>query len=490
MPQVRVGSQGKSVTLDDSNFAGQGGEGAVHVIGDTAYKLCNRPPNVDKLRELARLKHDRVVAPQHVLYDAAGSAAGYSMQAVPGSMPLATILTKAYRERKGLSHADMARLVQQIADGYRYLHSQKMLQVDGNTLNYMVMPDHSGLYFIDAASFQTPNFPANAIMASIRDWEVLQDPGGRWQWSELSDWWSYAIVSWEMFCGIHPFKARHGGAPGKLDLEAQMKACKSVLSKGAQVPKGAVYWPFERVIPGGRDGAYMQWYRALFVDGKRLPPPDSFQATAVVLPQVAVVATGDAFTLSPVGKYVSATHLLEPGVLEWMETEGRLYARRGNDICEVETIHLQSGATRRVMTSVAQIMPAATTCFDGVVFQQMLGATIASVFPASGVHRQARIKELAGHVVTAAKHERGVLMIMALCRATGQTNRFVLRFRQPDYASYDCRIDEDVLPGDANMATTEAGVCVCIPEDGVVELFSAKPGAAWPGAWSSPPANT
>ena len=49
--------------------------------------------------------------------------------------------------------------------------------------------------FVD--SYQTAHYPATAIMPSVRDWKVpLHD------FSELSDWFSFAIVSFQVFLGF------------------------------------------------------------------------------------------------------------------------------------------------------------------------------------------------------------------------------------------------------------------------------------------------
>ncbi|MGK3946565.1 hypothetical protein ABK046_50430, partial [Streptomyces caeruleatus] len=77
----------------------------------------------------------------------------------------------------------------------------------------------------------------------------------------------------------------------------QMLACKSVLDPATQYPLGAVYHPFEDVIPGGKDGAFMQWYRAVFIDNKRMPAPKDFQATLAFIAKVREIVGSDNFNI-------------------------------------------------------------------------------------------------------------------------------------------------------------------------------------------------
>ena len=58
-------------------------------------------------------------------------------------------------------------------------------------------------------------------------------------------------------------------------LDARMRANISVLHSGVSVPMSCV--SFSTIPP-----IYLEWYRAVFEDGKRLPPPASVQSVLTV----------------------------------------------------------------------------------------------------------------------------------------------------------------------------------------------------------------
>lgn len=541
MPRFKVRGNNKTVDLTKDNFRAKGGEGSIHIIGNTVYKVCDPGKMIDirKLVELHALDHPKIIRPDDIIEDSKKSVVGYTMKLVPGNaVPLAQILSKTYREREGVKPDDMANLVRQIADGIRYIHRKPgYLQVDGNEYNYMVTSDFKDVYFIDVNSFQTPSFPADAIMPSIRDWQCPSDTTGYF-WSHNTDWYSFAIISWYMFTAIHPFKGRHPRFPDlKASMVEQMKAGVSVLDPETMFPQAAVYFPFENFIPGGKDGAYMQWYRAIFTQNKRLPAPLDFQAVLVVATNVKEISGSNNFNINMIREFASpiigfyessgrevvvtkdeiyvdnqpkpkpqakfrvgftpnnvpialileddkvrlhdlqsSTPLTyESQAEEIMSCEGRLYVKSGKDISEMVFIE-RNGSVFVAQRSVASVMPAATQLFQGVAFQDMFGARMASVFPESGHHRQFKLDELDKFQITDAKYERGVLMVLADNKEQGKTNRFIFRFAS-DWSSYDCRIIENVVPMGLNFTVLSNGVVVCITEEEKVEIFSSRKGS-------------
>jgi len=546
MPKYTTRQSQETFACNDSNFIFKGGEGSIYGIGDTICKICDAGHMIPeaKFKELAALDHPRIIRPEDILLNSKKKAVGYTMRRVPGNaIPLAQMLTKTYREREGVTPDQMMELVAQIAEGLRFIHSHDgYLQVDGNELNYMVTNKHEDVFFIDVNSFQTPSFPADAIMASIRDYTVQPNAAGVWQWSQLSDWYSFAIISWFMFTAIHPFKGMNPNFPDKKTyMVDQMRANCSVLNPETKYPKGAVYQPFEDYIPGGKDGAYMQWYRATFIDGKRLPAPGSFQATLTFVVKVKEIVGSDNFIMvllkefdTPVvgcytqnkgashGKLVVATsdhfHL---GAKKFPRPDGKvrigftpkeevvcaqlrdgdvtvknleygevLYQGKARDImsCDgriylqgessiLEMDFLETGKTIVTTKEVASIMPNATQLFQGVAIQNMFGRIVSSVFPEPGHHRQFPLLELDGYRVTEAKYENHVLMVLAVNKKSGEYSRFVLRFSK-NWENYDCRVIENVNPAGLNFTVSNKGVCVCLTEEEKVELFSNEMGSS------------
>ena len=155
------------------------------------------------------------------------------------------------------------------------VHKVGIIIVDLNEMNFLVDKKFKELYFIDVDSYQTPSFPATAIMESIRDRQTNT-------FSTLTDWFSFGIVSFEMFIGIHPFKGKH---PSIKTMDERMKANMPVFHKDVKYPN--VCQPFD-IIPQ----AYKNWYKAMFFEGKRLPPPLE-AVEVIIIPQVVTTVTGN-----------------------------------------------------------------------------------------------------------------------------------------------------------------------------------------------------
>lgn len=532
IPKFKIRGTKNTVELTDSDFKAQGGEGSIYIIGDIVYKICIDGKMIpdSKFIDLAALDHHCIIKPQDVLLDNKNNPVGYTMKKVPGnSIVLAQMLTKTYREREGISPKTMADLVQQIVDGIKYIHSKPgYLQVDGNELNYMVS-NHKDVYFIDVNSYQTPNHPASAIMPNIRDWNAGTN------FTKLTDWYSAAIVTWYMFTGIHPYKGTHPKFNQiKTAMIDRMKAGISILDKDAGFPKAAVYFPFENVIPGGENGAYMQWYKAIFLQNKRLPAPDSFQSTINFVAIVKEIVGSNNFDIVELRKYASqiigyvekngrevvitnnniyANNQQFPKIVDKfrigffgdtpialifngvsakalnIETQSYLYSNEKEfevnckDIMSYNgRLFYQSGQYiyeliligKNVSSKmIASVMPESTKIYQGLAIQDMFSSRIVSVFPEAGHHKQIKIDELVGLEITEAKFENKVLMVVAINRVDGQYTRFIFRFSD-NYLSYDIRKIENITPTGINFTVIESGVVICITEEGNVEMFSNK----------------
>lgn len=545
--KFKVRGTGATVDLTKDNFKAKGGEGSIYVIGDTVYKVCEPGKMIDirKLVELHALDHPRIIRPDDILEDSKKHIVGYTMRLVPGNaVPLAQILTKTFREREGVTPDMMAELVKQIADGIRFIHKKPgYLQVDGNELNYMVTDTFKDVYFIDVNSYQTPSFPADAIMASIRDWQAGTN------FSHLTDWFSFAVISFYMFTGIHPYKHRHPKFPNiKTSMVDQMTAGVSIFDKEAAYPQAAVYFPFESVIPGGKDGAFMQWYRAVFIENKRLPAPADFQAAIQFVAKVKEIVGSNNFDIAELRQYMAQiTGYVERGGREVVVTtdglyvdnqprpkinsrfrvgftplgnvpvalvqdgeraqvldldtgdylptnsgpfsvgandimscEGRLYAHYEGHVYEIIFVEPSKGTgafssstgtgTCPLSIAVANVLPKATQMFQGVVFQDVFGAPMVSVFPASKQHRQLKMDELAGVKLIDAKYENNVLMAVVMDKE-GNYSRYVFRFAK-DWQSYDVRKIENITPTGINFTVLEHGIVVCMTEEEKIEIFS------------------
>ncbi len=518
---------GGEVRLTKSDFKAQGGEGSIYVKGHEAYKIYTDPRRAippAKIQELSALTLPNVIRPLEVLLDAKGRAVGYSMRAVGRSYALCQLFPKAFRRRNNLTPETALRLVRRMQEGVSHVHSKGILVVDLNELNFLVAEDFSEVYFIDVDSYQTPSFPAAALMESVRDRHARGFSTG-------SDWFSFAVVSFQTFVGIHPYKGSYAPTQGLADtaqrLDARMRANVSVLRPGVAVPASCL--PFSVIPP-----AYLDWYRAVFDEGKRLPPPEGARAVvATAAPAPSCVAGGSLFEVTEVREfddeivwhdglvtvtrssvYFGGERFAKPGadalvvltprrrhlVAAYVEggaprlrdlTAGRdlpltcggeemalcgggLYVKQGGSVFAVEFLETGRNISPGVRAA-ANVMMKSTRMFEGLAVQNMLGTHYASLFPAPGVCHQLRLPELDGYQLLDARLCRNVLV--AVGARGGRYDRLVFRFAD-DFGSYDARVVGGVSSADINFTVLDTGVVLHLDEEGALELFPRRAGAS------------
>ena len=339
-----------------------------------------------------------------------------------------------------------------------------------------------------------------------------------------TDWFSWAVVTFQMFTGIHPYKGKYKSA---LDLDTRMMKNISVFNPFVSVPK--ICEPFD-VIPEN----LRRWYKAVFEDGKRLPPPDIMVAAFVIVPAASIengkifdivkkaefdkdivmfqsfngtdvivagddgyiggvkcfeFRKGDAVVITPkMNRFVLASIdnarlslSVIPGMKkinctvkaeELMSFEGRLYVKNGGNLLEIGFVETGD----EIVTApkiVANIMERSSHVFRGAVMEEMLGAWFACLVPATGLCHHVRMKELEKYRIIDAVYEHGLLMVIG--EKAGVYDKFIFRFT-PAYDLYDVRIITGIDQTDLNFTVLDNGICVHQTGDGSIELFTARYG--------------
>lgn len=514
-----VPSKGQ-IRLGKAEFKGQGGEGAVYVKGSNAYKIYLDPSRCipqAKIDELSVLVQPSIIRPLELLIDNQNRPAGYSMRSIGKAHALCQLFPKAFRQRNNLTPELTLRLVRQLQTGVSHIHSRGILIVDLNEMNFLVAADFNDLFFIDVDSYQTPSFPATVLMESVRDRHAKT-------FSTDSDWFSFAVVSFQMFAGIHPFKGTYPAFQHLPDnatkLDERMRANVSVLHPGVSVPAACL--PFSVIPPN-----YLDWYRAVFEQGKRLPPPQAVQALIVVagptmgqsiasrkfevrevrefdseiisydgvitVTEQSVYFNGRKYsrppfdaklTITPRQRHLIAAYhngaqlrfrdlttdrLIESQVEgeEVMLSQGQLYIKQHEHIFAIDFVELPNN-TLLGLRSVANVMMNSTRMFDGVAIQNLLGANYASIPSGGGCH-QVRLAELDGAQIVNAKLYRNVLIV--LVTNAGRYDKYVFRFVK-NFGSYDVRILPDVTTPDIEFTVLDTGVVLHLIDDDKLEIFS------------------
>lgn len=513
---------GLNLTLNKNSYLASGGQADIYVNGGMAYKIYHKNADVisaGKIKELSVLAYDNIIKPEDILLDINNNYIGYNMKYIQDTYTLCQLFPRAFRDRNSLSNQLVLDLIRRLQDTVAHCHKHNILIVDLNEMNFLVAKDFHEIFAIDCDSYKTPHYPATAIMDSIRDHQVKHN-----NFTESSDWFSFGILSFMLFSGIHPFKGTHNTYK---TMDERMGHNISVLNKDVKVPK--VCLDFNTVIPE----VYRNWFRAIFDGGKRLAPPTDLQITAIVNTIIQKISGSDNFNITELEDYVSTTVdvlwgpvksvLTSDGlyinkvlnkniptkanfitlpksnavVAGWVENrslklvnatqrtelkydlevqdvfayDNRLYIKAQTSILELQFNEI---GTNIIPTSkvVAQVLEHSSLIFDGCVIQSLLGATYVSIFPKSGEHYQFHTSELDKLKIVDAKFDRNVLMI--LCNDKGKYNKYIFRFDILMTGDYDLRILKDVQYQDLNFTVLDTSACVHILGDGELEIFSSK----------------
>jgi len=512
-----ISQAANDITLTDRDFITEGGEGKIYGKAGVIYKIYHEPQKMiplSKIEELACLNQDNLLRPQDVLYHGTVPV-GFTMRWIKDTVPLCKLFTNDFWSRFNVNAANIASLVERIAADIKYVHSKKCLIVDGNEMNYLV--GTLGLtipYFIDVDSWQTPHFPATAIMPSIRDYHTKV-------FSELTDWFSFGIIAVQLFIGIHPFKGKH---PDYLrsDLERRMRENISIFHKGVQLP--ACTRDMD-TIPQ----TYKDWFIRLFEKGERLPPP-GMKAPISVIAKTRVLRAAAKFIIELLQEYPSdivrvdhqgtiftkdtvhvgrvkydldasadiiytntgapvvakiansylvlydlktgKSFMLKIMATDKMVVDGQLFALSGDHLVGIVLKELGWTTVAAIETS-WNILPQATKLYNGVAFQDILGVPYITLpyrtpqgWPACMIKP---IPELKGYRILEAKHDAGVVMLVAF--KNNQYDKIVLKINS-DYTKYHFMINSDVDYHIPNFITLDNGLVVSINDEGQVLTFS------------------
>ena len=519
---MKIYARGQAINLDKSSFVASGGEGEIYAKNNIAYKIYIDPKRMipeGKIQELSKITDCDVNKPIDIVTNANGKSIGYTTKFIAKASPLCSMFPRAYRDRNGITQDIVLSLVKRLQEMIDNIHSAQILIVDLNEMNFLLNSSHDKIYGIDVDSYQTPHFPATALMDTIRD---RHSPN---TFNEGTDWFAYAITSFQMFCGIHPYKGKH---PTLKTLNDRMMANISVLCPDVNVPKAVLSFD---IIPD----VYKQWYAAVLNDGKRIHPPKDFLITTTILPQIHISANSgnvvitdlnfkfigniqnlfyklgttiictnemiylDAHPMYKSGKFTYScafSNKSNEAISAWADNnklklhnitrnydvpidleidtlsayDGRLIVKNMSHILE---INLTETSGKIIATSkiIGNVLPHATCLYSGVAIQNLLGSIFISLFPSKNICYQIKIPELDKYKIIEAKFDTGVLMIIGI--KNNKYDRLIFRF-DTNYSTYDLRIIHDVIHTGLNFVTLDTGVCVCLNEEDKIEAFSSR----------------
>jgi hypothetical protein len=513
--QITVGN--RTVNLSQSDFVASGGEASVYAKDRTAYKIYTDPGKTlpsKKMSELSLITSPNIIRPMEQIFSGK-SVVGYTMRYLPSTYALCQLFTKAFRDRNGVTNSHVLKLVKSMREGVQHCHEKGILIVDLNEMNLLTDQAFGELYFIDVDSYQTPSFHATALMDSVRDRHSKT-------FSEGTDWFSFAVVSFQLFIGIHPYRGKH---PAWKSMDERMLHNLSVLNKSVSIPP--VCQPFT-VIPQ----AYLDWYTTVFEKGERTAPPLDFLVPVITLIPVLRKGLGKVlrktlddlpheireflFTggtcyyltdeslvgLRTVNGHFKGHHLVwakKPYVVglengTFFVADGETGQRSasgfvGQDLVWGNGIVLLKNEDKLVeigllpngtpyALSVHNVLPKATKCFQGCAIQDMFGTCQAMLFPKPRTCWPLNVKELKGCRIIDAKFQANSSGTTGVFAAIGFTGKRYDRVTVIVTASESrVFVDEDVAEREVNFALLDSLICVMALGEQKARVFKAVIGA-------------
>jgi len=509
---------GQKVNLSQKDYVTKGGEGSIYRKGAIAYKIyedLRKMIPIAKIGELSSLDHPSIVRPTNVVYNDKKHEVGFTMDWLDGDIvALCKLFTNTFRDNNGIENDHIIELVENIKKVIQFIHDKKFLIVDGNELNYMVDGDFVTPHFIDVNAWKTPSFPATAIMPSIRDWRNNT-------FTVYSDWFSFAIISFQLFVGIHPFKGKHQGYR-KNDFVNRITDCVSVLNSSVSIP------PTTRdfnLIPS----SYKDWYIQLFENGERRLPPQLPGTAGKIQVRVHLIQSTDNFDIRELHEYIGDV-LYHSSTFNVTKTKEKLYIGRADYkvasdtevlftplenhpiLVKIEdrrvkfksftskdpkldiectdmmiinnTLFLKNREKLMELTfkemdvyihpiikKVWTIEPNSSQMFSGVIVQSVLGkAFLAIPLPTfdKSIFIIKHIPELDDFQIMDAKYENKICVLTG--HKGGIYSRFVIIF-DAKHNNYTIRITNDVDYAPINFTCLDNGVCILITDDDAIEIF-------------------
>ncbi|MDD4931770.1 MAG: hypothetical protein PHG66_06540 [Candidatus Colwellbacteria bacterium] len=518
------------VTLRPDDHKATGGEGSVYKVANTIIKIYLDPKKmiaadmVNKIRALSTIKHDYIVSPRGVVTTPTGDPIGFYMDFADGE-PLARVFTNAYRLRQGFTDDQASIVVERMRDTLSFAHGQNAVLGDLNELNWLMLIDSDkkpSPRIIDVDSWAIGRWPVTAIMPSIRDWHTQG-------FNSLTDWFSWGIVTFQIYTGIHPYKGSLAGYKVG-DFESRMKSNASVFTPGIGLNQAVRDFSCVPTL-------LLEWYRSVFQEGERVAPPSPFDVS-IKAPKAArikkVVITGVTGALifdklfgdpldkvirifpcgvvmSESGKLIDLNTKKEIGRFdsrdcELIRVEGGWLKADLKDQAEFTYIHSSDSKEERLdlamnaykivryenrlfavtdhgltevnmkmfgrpIMSVGNTWGAmlnSTAWFEGVGIQDTMGAMFL-ITPFNGdACAHTRVHELDGLRIITAKAGNRFVSIIAMDK-NGLYKKIELTF-SADYSSYKSWVGATDSP-DLNLAILPKGVCATVVNDGELIIF-------------------
>lgn len=258
----------RRVSLNPSDVIGEGGEAEVFKLdAGTVAKIFKAPNHRDfahsqLLVDLAKKKQAErqqklldfptnlpaaVIVPDQLLYSANPGQQliiGYTMPYLQGSNGILAYTQRDFRERNDIDRSQIQDIFTQMHKTLSELHASGVVVGDFNSLNVLVSNGKS--YFIDSDSMQFGTYLCSGYTSRYIDPLIcdqsLKTPVLAKQFTEETDWYSFAVMLFECLLYVHPFGGVFKPSPGTARAGVEERPLRriSVFHPEVQYPRAAM----------------------------------------------------------------------------------------------------------------------------------------------------------------------------------------------------------------------------------------------------------
>ncbi len=277
---------GKDTRLTSANFLAAGGEAMLYKVRTIIIKIYHdadkmrRDDMVGKINLLTPFDQDAIVAPKGVVTNKQGKPVGFWMRFVENE-PLPRIFTSSFWLRNSFNFMQASHLVSKMRDVVEFVHANGAVMVDPNEVNWLVDlkakngPDPIA---IDVDSWSIGKWKSHTLMLHIRDYHHHAI-----DFTPSTDWFSWAVVTFQIYTGIHPYRGMLPGYTDHIDdIIKRMKENKSVFTPNVKLNRAVRDF---NEIPK----PLLAWYRNTFDNSERSKPPSPYDKQVTVAPSLALV---------------------------------------------------------------------------------------------------------------------------------------------------------------------------------------------------------
>jgi hypothetical protein len=254
-------------TIRHDDFIASGGEANIWDLRDgNVLKEYHKQKSIiaeKKFDELSKINNRFVIKPVKRI-----AKIGYIMPQVNDAFPILRLVPNIYKKRHNI---DILPILEKLREIFESVHAASCLIVDANELNFLT--NDKDVWAIDVDSYQTPSYRATAISPTIQDYFCGNN------FSEETDWYSFAVLAYWLSVGCHPYKDGRSSKYKGMSIQDRIK--KRALDLAAAGFTN-ISVPSMAKDPKDLPAALRKWLENILANGERSIPPKDFTALKVI----------------------------------------------------------------------------------------------------------------------------------------------------------------------------------------------------------------